>query len=74
MDISDQKKQNPEIHNKLSIVLSIATLKYFCVKRTIDKQTLTALRATERKILDLKLQDKVPCSAITKRTKIFDII
>ena len=28
----------------------------------------------ERKILDIKLQDKIPCSEIRKRTKITDII
>ena len=28
----------------------------------------------EMKMLDLKLQDKIPCSEIRKRTKIIDII
>ena len=28
----------------------------------------------ERKMLDLKLKDKIPCSEIRKRTKIIDII
>ena len=28
----------------------------------------------ERKMLDLKLQDKIPCLEIRKRTKIIDII
>ena len=28
----------------------------------------------ERKLLGLKLQDKIPCSEIRKRTKIIDII
>ena len=28
----------------------------------------------ERKMLDLKLQDTIPCSEIRKRTKISDII
>ena len=28
----------------------------------------------ERKMLDLTLQDKIPCSEIRKRTKIIDII
>ena len=39
---------------------------------TIDKLR-TAQRAMERKMLDLKLQDKMPCSEIRKRTKIIDI-
>ena len=34
----------------------------------------TAQRAMERKMLDLKLKDKIPCSEIRKRTKIIDII
>ena len=33
-----------------------------------------AQRAMERKMLDLKLKDKIPCSEIRKRTKIIDII
>ena len=42
-------------------------------KYTNDKQR-TAQRAMERKMLDLKLQDKIPRSEIRKRTKIIDII
>ena len=34
----------------------------------------TSQRAMERKMLDRKLQDKIPCSEIRKRTKIIDII
>ena len=34
----------------------------------------TAQRAMERKMLDLKLQEKIPYSEIRKRTKIIDII
>ena len=34
----------------------------------------TAQRAMERKMLDLKLKDKIPCSEIRKRTKVIDII
>ena len=34
----------------------------------------TAHRAMEKKMLDLKLQDKIPRSEIRKRTKITDII
>ena len=34
----------------------------------------TAQRAIEKKMLDLKLQDKIPGSEIRKRTKIIDII
>ena len=34
----------------------------------------SAQRAMDRKMLDLKLQNKMPCSEIRKRTKIIDII
>ena len=34
----------------------------------------TTQRAMERKMLDLKLKDKIPCAEIRKRTKIIDII
>ena len=34
----------------------------------------TAQRAMEKKMLDPKLQDKIPCSEIRKRTKIIEII
>ena len=51
---------------------------YGCQTWSLNKQLAnkqrTAQRAKERKMLDLKLQDKIPCSEIRKRTKIFDII
>ena len=34
----------------------------------------TAIRAMERKMLELKLQDKIPCSEVRKRIKISDIM
>ena len=42
--------------------------------RNVSNKLTTAQRAMERKMLDLKLQHKVPCSEIRKRTKIIDII
>ena len=36
---------------------------------TNAKQTETAQRAMERKMLDLKLQDKIPCSEIRKEQR-----
>ena len=55
------------------------TMTYGCQKWPLnkqfnDKKLRTAQRAIERKLLDLKLQDKIPCSEIRKRTKIIDII
>ena len=45
---------------------------------SLNKQTrnklITVQRAMEKKMLDLKLKDKIPCSEIRKRTKIIDII
>ena len=54
------------------------TMTYGCQTWSLNKQTTNKLRtaekAMERKMLDLKLEDKIPCSEIRKRTKIIDII
>ena len=54
------------------------TMTYGCQTWSLNKQMTNKLRAAqramERKILDLKLQDKIPCSEIRKRTKVTDII
>ena len=54
------------------------TMTYGCQTYSLNKQMTnklrTAQRAMDRKLLDLKLQDKIPCSEIRKRTKIIDII
>ena len=51
---------------------------YGCQTWSLNKQMTnklrTAQRAVERKMLDLKLRDKIPCSEIRKRAKIIDII
>ena len=56
----------------------LPTMTYGCHTWSLNKQMTnklrTAQRAMERKMLDLKLQDKIPCSEIRKRTKIIDII
>ena len=44
------------------------------IKKQMTNKLRTAQRAMERKMLDLKIQDKIPCSEIRKRTKIIDII
>ena len=54
------------------------TMTYDCQKWPLNKQLTnklrTAQRAMERKMLNLKLQGKMQCSEIRKRTKIIDII
>ena len=54
------------------------TMTYGCQTWSLNKQMTnklrTAQRAVERKMLNLKLQDQIPCSEIRKRTKIIDII
>ena len=54
------------------------TITYDCQTWSINKQLTnklrTAQRAMERKMLNLKLQGKIPCSEIRKRTKIIIII
>ena len=56
----------------------LPTMTYGCQTWSLNKQMTNKLRTTqtamERKMLDLKLQDKIPCSEIRKRTKIIDII
>ena len=56
----------------------LPTMTYGCQTWSRNKQLTnklrTAQRAMERKMLDLKLKDKIPCSEIRKRTKIIDII
>ena len=56
----------------------LPTMTYGCQTWSLDKQLTnklrTAQRAMEREMLGLKLQDKIPCSEIRKRTKIIDII
>ena len=43
-------------------------------KGQLTNKLRSAQRAMERKMLGLKVQDKIPCSEIRKRTKIVDII
>ena len=53
------------------------TMTYGCQTWSLTKQMTnilrTAQRAMEKKMLDLKLKDKIPCSEIRKRAKIIDI-
>ena len=44
------------------------------LNKQMTNKLRTAQKAMERKMLDLKLQDKIPCLEIRKRTKIIDII
>ena len=44
------------------------------LNKQITNKLRTAQRTMERKMLDLKLQDKTPFSEIRKRTKITDVI
>ena len=56
----------------------LPTVTYGCQTWSLNKQLAnklrTSQRAKERKMLDLKLQDKILCSEIRKRTKIIDIV
>ena len=51
---------------------------YGCQTWSLNKQLTnklrTAQRAIERKMFDLQLQDKIPCSEMSKRTKRIDIM
>ena len=48
--------------------------KYGQLNKLTTNKLRTAQRAMGRKVLDLKLKDKIPCSEIRKRTKFNDII
>ena len=54
------------------------TMTYGCQTWSLNEQLTnklrTAQRAVERKMLGLKLQDRIPCSEIRKRTKIIAIL
>ena len=47
---------------------------YTDLNKQMTNKLRTAQRAMEKKMLDLKLKDKIPCSEIRKRTKVIDII
>ena len=51
----------------------LPTMTYGCQTWSLNKQMTnklgTAQRAMERKMLDLKLKDKIPCSEIRKKSK-----
>ena len=82
------KKQNKEIFQDRQLPISLKkqvmdqcvllTMTYGCQTSSLNKQSTnklrTAQRAMERKMLGLKLQDKIPSSETRKRTKIIDII
>ena len=44
------------------------------LNKQMTNKLRTTQRAMERKMLDLKRQDKIPCSEIRKRADIIDII
>ena len=74
-----QDKQLPiSLKKRVMDQCILPTMTYGCQTWSLNKQMTnklrTAQRAMERKMLDLKLKDKIPCAEIRKRTKIIDII
>ena len=74
-----QNKQLPiSLKKQVMDQCILPTMTYGCQTWSLNKQMTnklrTAQRAMERKMLDLKLKDKIPCVEIRKRTKIIDII
>ena len=73
------KIDNSPFHLKKQVMdqCVLPTMTYGCQTWSLNKQMTnkqrTAQRAMERKMLDLKLQDKIPYSEIRKRTKIIDV-
>ena len=56
------------------VLLTMTAAKHGILLKQLTNKLRTAQRAMERKMFNLKLQDKVPWSEIRKRTKIIDII
>ena len=85
---SEDLEKNKEILQDTQLLTSLKTqvmdqcvlptMTYGCQTWSLNKQMTnklrTAQRVVERKMLELKLQDKIPCSEIRKRTKIIDVI
>ena len=70
-------KKKPKNKSQAMDQCVLQTVTYGCQTWSLNKQLTNKLRTTqramERKMLGLKLQDKIPCSEIRKRTKITDI-
>ena len=74
-----QDRQHPiSLKKQIMDQCGLPTMAFVCQIWSLNKQMTnklrTAQRAMERKMLDLKLQDKMSFSEIRKRTKIIDII
>ena len=72
-----QDKQPPiSLKKQVMHQCVLSTMTYGCQTWSLNTQLTnkmrTGQRAMERKMLNLKLQDKKPCSEIRKRTKIID--
>ena len=77
-DILQDKQLPISLKKQVMDQCILPTMTYGCQTWSLNKQMTnklrTAQRAMERKMLDLKLKDKMLCSEIRKRTKIIDII
>ena len=74
--IKDPSPEQVSCHKPKPILLDtgdvsiVSLFVYFEGCLNILSKLRTALRSTERKMLDWKIKDKVPCSEVRKRTKI----
>ena len=77
-EIIQDRQLNISLKKQIMDQCVLPTMTYGCQTWSLNKQMInklrTAQRAMERKMLDLKLQDKMLCSEIRKITKIIDII
>ena len=84
LELSEKTKKTKEVLQDRQLPISLKqimdqcvlpTMTYGCQTWSLNKQLTNTLRASQRakKVLGLKLQDKIPCSEIRKRTKIINI-
>ena len=63
-----------QVMNQCVLTIMTCDCQTWSLNQQLTNKLRTAQRALERKMLNLKLQDKIPCSEIRTRTKIIDII
>ena len=69
-----KKKQQQQIMDQCVLPTMTCGCQTWSINKQMTNKLRTAQRAMERKTLGLKLQNKIPCSEIRKKTKIIDII
>ena len=69
-----QSTASSEFMATLTFFYSVSGCQTWYLDKYLTNNLRSAQRPMERKMLNLHLQDKIPCSEIRKRTKIIDIM